>query len=237
MQVTCKQCGSEIPVENLNLDRMIAKCTECNAVFNFEDQMEDTDREQPAEKPEVSMPKGFQVENRGQELIITRRWFGLMFIFLAFFCVIWDGFMVFWFGMAFSEGSLMMAGFGTLHAAVGIGLTYYVLAGFFNKTVITVGGRNFTVKHRPLPFPGKELDPNDIEQLYCKEIVNRRSSSSGGSSTYFTYELHALTRDGKHQKVLKGLTEVEQILYVEQEIERFLGIKDRSVEVRGEVDR
>ena len=35
MRVSCKSCGAAIPAANLNLDRMVAKCGACHAVFAF----------------------------------------------------------------------------------------------------------------------------------------------------------------------------------------------------------
>ena len=35
MRVSCKSCGAAVPAANLNLDRMVAKCGACHAVFAF----------------------------------------------------------------------------------------------------------------------------------------------------------------------------------------------------------
>lgn len=33
MKLSSPECGAEIPADNINLDRMVAKCRECNTVF------------------------------------------------------------------------------------------------------------------------------------------------------------------------------------------------------------
>jgi len=38
MQPACKQSGTEIAADHINLDRLSAKCSVCNAVFSFADQ-------------------------------------------------------------------------------------------------------------------------------------------------------------------------------------------------------
>jgi hypothetical protein len=231
MQINCKQCGAQVPAEHINLDRLIAKCTSCHSVFSFADQIEDTTSVQPVERVAAPMPKRFEVNTSGGRLEITRRWFSFKFIFLTFFTLFWDGFMVVWFGIAISQGIWPMAAFGTLHGAVGIGLLYYVLAGYLNKTVITVDKRELAIAHGPLPwFGNKQMNPKDIEQLYCKEKIHHSRRS-----TNYSYEVHAILRGGTHEKILSGLDESEQVLYIEQEIERFLEIKDRPV--RGELGR
>ncbi len=77
MQIHCKQCGAQIPAEHLNLNRLIAKCTSCNSVFSFADQVEDTGSTQYVERLAVPMPKRIEVNIFGGRLQITRRWFSL----------------------------------------------------------------------------------------------------------------------------------------------------------------
>lgn len=137
MQLTCKQCGAEIPADHINLDRLIAKCSVCNAVFSFAAQFGQSETSPTFNRIAVPMPKGFTVDDLGGQLKITRRWFGPKIIALAFFALFWDGFMVVWYGIALWNQIWFMALFGLLHLAVGLGITYYVLAGFVNRTFIT----------------------------------------------------------------------------------------------------
>ncbi len=231
MQIYCKQCSAEIPAGNINLDRLIAKCSDCNSVFSLANQFGEADGYQTFKRVEVPMPKGIEVENFGGELQISRRWFSPMIIALTIFALFWNGFMVMWYGIAIYNRIWVMALFGLLHAGIGVGLIYYVLAGYLNTTVIKANMGDLEIKHGPLPSPGNTRpDRGLIGQLYCKAKIHRGRNSTGCS-----YELHATTKDGKHKKLLTGLTESEQALYLEQEIERFLDIKDRPV--RGELGR
>jgi hypothetical protein len=119
--------------------------------------------------------------------------------------------------------------FPLLHVAVGIGLTYYVIAGYLNKTYVRVDISNIVIKHAPLPFFGnKTLNSSGIKQLYTKEKV---SHSRHGSSV--SYEVHVITHDRKNVKLLSGLESSEQALFIEQKIERFLKIEDKAV--KGEI--
>jgi len=231
MQINCKKCGAEIPAENVNVERLIAKCSKCNSVFSFADSFGDAERAQSVRRLNVPMPERFKMENVGSDLKITRRWFSWIFVALTFFAIFWNGFMAVWFGMAISQGIWIMALFGLLHGGIGIVLLYYVLSGYLNKTVVTVNRQSLEIKHGPLPYPGKKLNSVDIKQLYCKERVSR---SSKGSISY-NYEVHAVARDGKDRKLLTGLGGSDQALFVEQEIERFLRIEDKPV--AGELSR
>ena len=48
----------------------------------------------------------------GTTLEIRRRWFTAAVLFLVFFCVFWNGFMIVWHGMAFASGAWFMSLFG-----------------------------------------------------------------------------------------------------------------------------
>lgn len=231
MQLVCKQCGAAIPSENINISKLVAKCTACHAIFRFEDQLGPAQEPVTTPRLEVPMPQGIQVDQLVSRLEITRRWFSLKIVFFTVFTLFWDGFMVVWFTIALSQGAWAMAAFGSMHGLVGLGLTYYVLAGYLNRTIITVNRSLLTITHAPLPWPGqKTLNPKDITQLYCKEQMHRNKSSVS-----YTYEVHGILRDNTHIKLVTGLDNSEQAFYLEQEIERFLAIEDQPV--RGEIPR
>jgi hypothetical protein len=192
-------------------------------------------------RAEVPLPKGLSVQReepagigfgeaagRGK-LVILRRWFSPKYVFLLFFCVVWDGFLLFWYSIVFSQGgegpAVIMGLFPLLHVAVGVGLTYSTLAGFLNTTTLTVEDDLLRVRHRPVPWIGnRDLRVADLKQLYVREHVSR---SRNGTST--TYRVHAVLDGGNDLKLLSGLEDASQALYVEQQIERHLGIVDEAV--------
>ncbi len=178
---------------------------------------------------DLGLPDGMEMYGDGSSLEITRRWFSWVNIFLTVFVVFWCGFLVFWYAMAFQTRALVMLLFPLIHVAVGVGLAYYVLAGYINKTYIRADWSNVSVRHVPLPWWGNQnIEARDIKQVYVKERISR---SRRGSSV--TFEVHVLTHSGKNLKLLSGLPNSEQALFIEQEIEKFLHIQD--VPVRGEM--
>jgi hypothetical protein len=223
MQLNCPYCGHQIPAADINVERMVAKCASCSAVFGFEDPVAAAPAF--ARKLDVPLPKGILMEQQGYELAITRRWLSPKFFFLVFFCACWDGFLCFWYSMALSQRVWVMAIFALGHAAIGLGLTYYTIAGFLNHTLIRVSPSQLDVSHAPLPWPGKKrLDSTSIAQIYCKEHISR-----GKNGTTTTYQVHAATQAGVQEKLVEALDSSDQALYLEQEIERFLNIKDAPV--------
>jgi hypothetical protein len=176
------------------------------------------------------MPANVMVNHTGTGLELAYRWYTSKFIFLAVFCLFWDGFLVFWYSMALGgEMEMMAILFPLLHVAVGLGLTYYTLAGFLNKTLVTVNPGEITIQHLPLPwFGNKVVQSTQLKQLYTEEIVRH-----GKNGTTITYRLNTVTHDEKKVKLVSGIDSKDTALFLEQGVEKYLGIKD--VPVSGDV--
>ena len=238
MLFKCKACGATLQKEDIDLPTGIASCGHCHAVMSFAEEMGIKPQPAPApapaaeERPLVPRPREIQVDDQPHRLLMTRRWFHPMLIFLAFFCLFWDGFLVVWYtaGAFFARqagpASLIMFLFPLVHVAVGVGLTYYVIAGFFNRTVVTVTQERFSIVHGPLPWWGnRELRRDEVRQLYCQRHVS--TNKNGSTSTNFS--VNAVTADGQKLKLLSGLHDLDAAIYLEQQIEARMGIKDERV--------
>ena len=230
MQINCKQCGHEIPAADVNIDALIAKCSVCNAVFGFADDVDkgEASRGRRPRRAKVPLPPRFSVNETGRGLQIVHRWWRPMFIFLAFFCVMWFGFLAAWYAMAMAtESPVFFLLFPLIHVAIGIGLGYFTLAGFVNRTVIDVNGQALRIRHGPLPWFGNRTIPSDsLDQLY---VIRRAHSARQTHGTQFSYDVRAVNKRGEQLKVLEHLAEPEQALYIEQAVEDRLGIENLPV--------
>ncbi len=167
-EVVCPECGRPVPSADINVTALVAKCSDCSLIFDLEHSV-------PALAPatEPARPAGITMDSGlGGELLLKRRWFHPMLFFLLFFCIAWDAFLVFWYAIAlFGPGNnggmgWLMIVFPVAHVAVGVGLTYYVVAGFLNKTEILVTADSLYVRHRPIPWRGnRELRRDEIRQI------------------------------------------------------------------------
>lgn len=227
-------------MSSLDLDRRlgIVSCRHCGAIYDLTrtDQRvsEETDGSQSSmkekmERAPAALPERFSVElGRGDLLRIRWRWFKPVAFFLLFFCLGWDGFLLAWYttGVASNtELSLLFFVFPLGHVAVGVGLTYYTAALFLNRTTVTVKRHELRVSHSPLPWaPSPRIPVRDLEQIYIERKV-----SHNDSGTSVTFQLMAVTRTHTGQKLVGGLSELGQALYLEQEVERVLGVRDRPV--------
>jgi len=223
MQLTCTKCGAAIAPADINLQAAIAKCSQCGEVFGFAAQVPGA-LTTPATKPPVSMPKGFALAQQLNDLVITRHWFSPSHIALLFFCLFWDGFLVVWYTIAFTvHGPLIMFLFPLIHAAVGIFITYTMIAGFVNNTDFVINDRQITVTHYPMWWPGNITIPAEqIDQLFCEEVV-----SSNRNSTTYTYTVKVCLKGGDRLTLVKGLEQPNHAEYIEQQVEQRLRITDR----------
>lgn len=174
-------------------------------------------------------PKEVTLQKQSDRLELSWRWFSWKYFPLAFFCVAWDGFLCFWYSIAFSTGApWIMIVFPVAHLAVGVCLTYYTLAGFLNHSQLVVDRETFSVSHGPLPWWGNLRVPvSKIEQLYCKEKPGKEDST--------TYQMSVVLKDGRKKDLLSNLDSPEIGFYIEHQIENWLRIPDRPV--RGEIPR
>jgi hypothetical protein len=193
-----------------------------------------------AKRMDLGLPDKLELRNHGSGIEIIRKWFGWQTLLLTGFAVFWNFFLFSWFSIATAFGGLF-ASFNNpvmsiftliplIHVGAGVGMAYAALAGWINTTRIRVDQGRISVRHGPLPWLGnKDLDGSDLKQLYSKEKITR-----GRNSTTIKYEVHALTANGKNQKLVSGLESSEQALYIEQEIERYFRIEDTPV--RGQIE-
>jgi hypothetical protein len=223
-----------------DLDRRlgIVSCRHCGAIYDLTrvgrpptDAADSppVERKESLDRAPAAMPHGFTVEKGGSDLLRIRwRWFKPMALFLVFFCVVWNGILI----GVYSLGTSTDAGlpfivylFPLGHVAVGLGLTYYTVALFLNRTTVTVKPHELRVRHAPLPWsPSHTIPVRDLEQLYVERKVTHTKNG-----TDVTFQLMAVTRAHTGRELIGGLSELDQALYLEQEIESVLGLRDRPV--------
>jgi hypothetical protein len=255
MEINCTTCGVRIPAEDMNLDRMVAKCRICNTVFDFSAQLATEAAVPQRRRPFVNLPARMEIivdarriahqddyrhaPGEKREITIARRWFEPgRHLPLLFFCLFWDGFLVHWYTALASGTAHTKSGatpgltfflFPLLHVGVGVFLTYSVIAGLFNTTLVGIRGDDLFVSHGPIPWRGNRTIPAaSITQLFCEEKVSRSNKNET-----LTYSLTAILDGGERVQLLTGLTAVEQALFLEQTLEERLEIVD--VAVAGEV--
>jgi hypothetical protein len=233
MDLQCRRCHKPIASGDINVQQLIAKCGACGAVFTFGATEAAAEGTQRATRGAIPMPARWKMQREGGVLVFSHRWFRPLFIFLAFFGLLWNSFLFQWYHVAFgltseqsfSALSILFVVLPLLHVAAGLALTYFTLAGFLNTTTISVDHVSIRVRHFPLPWlHAGSINNSDLDQLYCKES---RQESKG--QTYYRYKLCALLRNGRERVLLSNMDSPDQALYLESELEKALGITDKPV--------
>ncbi|QQE10754.1 hypothetical protein JD969_14775 [Planctomycetota bacterium] len=232
MKIECIGCGVTIKSKNLNLDTMMGHCEHCNSITSFSSLVQENRSEvmkSSAIRPQIDIEDigSIKIEETHNAYQITRKWYSHAVFAMLVFVIFWDGFLVVWYSMAFSDADspLMVKLFSIVLVAIGLSLTYAVICSFINKTVIRLDTQKLTVKHGPIPwFGNRKISALNIRQLYVKEKVHR-----GSDSTTYSYNLNVITNDDRDIKLLSRIDDPEQARAIEQVLEKQLGIKDQAV--------
>ena len=220
--IECPHCARRVPASDINIDEMVAKCSTCNHVFRFS--LDDDRSESRENEPEPAIPTGLKVEQGyGGEFRIRRSWFSAQLYFLLFFCIAWDSFLVFWYAMALGIGNNGQGGgfewiaiiFPIAHVAVGVGLTYYVAAGFLNSTIIQLDQSMLSVRHGPIPWRGV----TGVPVMEISRIEVDFASSNSGTHSYAV----SANREGNQVVLLSSLPR-KQAHYIGWQLGRQLDV-------------
>jgi len=171
----------------------------------------------------LPIPEGLDIIQTPQTAIIRRTWFSHMVWLLLFFCIFWDGFLLFWYSGVLSHAErpgasqLPLLLFPLFHLAIGVGLTYLVVCTFVNKTDIILGDGTLAVKIHPLPWPGnKSLPASAMTKFLVREHFTRSENS-----TSISYRVHYVDVTNREQRLVTGLKTREQADYIATSLARY----------------
>lgn len=225
--LTCPSCGASHDTDDDVVKATATGCGTCRALAALRAGAPSAQQVIATSAEPVPLPPQIQVVERGREVTIVHRWFTWAYPVLALFSVVWMSVLVFWYAVALQpDAPLTMRLIPVVHVAVGLGLCYTTVAGFVNRTYITIDRDHLSVRHGPLPWRGNvDLAGHELEQVFCtgKTIRQQRRMQT-------IYSVEAVLRDGRKLRLVRGLGAREQALFIEQTIERHLGIADRPVQ-------
>jgi len=220
----CPSCSSPLQLQGMDPDSGHIKCSYCGALMVLPGT-----GPRPAafrERPPLPLPPRMELRLTPHGVQISRRWFSVAVLFLIPFCLIWDGFLVVWYAMAFKGGApVLFMVVPLIHVSIGLGLSYWTLASLINKTFISIERGELVITHSPLPWFGYRRIPGImIDQIYAKCHVTH-----GKNGPRTDYQLWHVNSTGRHEKLHANNLTSDQALYLEQQIELALRIKDRGI--------
>lgn len=224
-KVDCPSCSNTIPGEHLNIQTNIAKCNSCDIIFSISEQVEKLSLQNDISQ-DVLRPEGVELTHFQNDLDISvqQPWSILEMILVSIFpfvpFAILPAFIELFPPTLFFKVSLLSLFFGSF-------IAYF--AYFFirkkHKIYIHIDDQDLHIERRPKKFiKDKKYAIKDIDQVYIKTVM--ASSGTKGVGIFM------LVNDIKGQKKVELINSVSsrtKAKYIEQEIERHLGIKDRRV--------
>lgn len=245
MDIKCKGCGGEISAENINFRQVTASCPTCHISFNIAKQLGAFDSAESPPIPHsaqphnslkprrpIARPANIEVDKWDNQLLITHPYYGFSKFGLAFITIFWCGLIGFHYYLSLTEmrvGAEMLLSliFPIFHVLFGMSLLGTAIQAFVNSTVIHIEHDHLYQHHVPISVPWvKRVDVPiaDIVQLFCVKQVS--VDADGDSHT--KYELYISRKKGKDM-LLWSNKDYMPLLFIEQEIEEFLGIQDQLV--------
>ena len=227
----CRNCGAGLEADRIDTSLGVVTCSHCGSLHDIpgdsgavaSGDIASSEPKPRAVKPvrkEVDLPRRFKVRRTPGSMEIT--WSAGGPVHGLALCIIAGGIGY----MALTTGILPFL----IASAV---FFYFAAVRTINTHRIRVDKARLRVTQGPLPWPGKrKLDTSDITQLYATEHETRSDHSRNDSQQNKVrkhYRLSANRRSGGHIKILSGLNDPLQALWLEQEIERLLGITDQPV--------
>ena len=227
----CRNCGAGLEEDRIDQSLRIITCSHCGSLHDFpgaslrqfEGELDSNNSDALSPKPErqeVALPSRFKVHRTAGGMEI--RWpVGGVF----------QGFVLLAIAAGFSYIAVTQGMYFLM--PVSIGLVYFAAVRTFNKHIIRTDSSSLHITQRPLPWLGaRNLSVSDIEQLFSTEYETRQEKGSDGDhriEVQKNYQLSAHTRTSQSVRLLRGLSDPLQALWLEQEIERALGIRDKRV--------
>lgn len=163
----------------------------------------------------LNQPDGIEVQDLGDRLRITRRWFYWTSVPLGLFALAWIGLTL----CKYTDNLLNVCSFFFL--GLGLLALYISLLSLTNRTEIEVNRQVLTIEHGPLPrFSRDKVVPiADIDQLFVKTIKTSGNLAAGSRS----WALYMVDRFGEKRELIGSMPDWNQAQFIKQEIERFLG--------------
>lgn len=224
-KVDCPSCSETVPGEHLNIQSNIAKCNSCDIIFSINEQVEKLSLQNNISQ-DILRPEGVELTHFQNDLDISvaQSWNTSEIIFISLLPLI-----LLMISSAFIElappTSFFKVGLLSFWLVSIVGYIAYFFIRKKHKIYIHIDDRDLYIERRPKKFiKDKKYAIEDIDQVYIKSITS--SSGTKGVGIFM------VVNDIKGQKKVELINSVNsrtKAKYIEQEIERHLGITDRRV--------
>lgn len=216
LHVNCPSCDDKVDASNINIHDKVAKCGNCSALFSIVSDMEMLLAQESRE--EIARPDGVEIMHfqDEMELVIQQPPSVLNIIIISIFPFL-AGLGLFAF---FLKGGVRGLAVGLPSLVVSIYGILALVQAKRNKIYISVDQNNIKIEWRPRHLiRDKSFSVEDVEQLYVKK-------TSDGVALFMAYNT---VTGQKHRQIMGRISSIVRAKYLEQEIEKYLGIPNKKV--------
>jgi hypothetical protein len=167
------------------------------------------------------IPEKIDVIQNGMELTIRRRWLSWTVIPLLIFCIAWDSFLFVWYSSVLQskDTPLFAVLFPIGHVSVGLGLTYFVIASFLNKTDITISPTQVKVSTYPIPWGFRKV-------VHREDIMAMRIKHSSQSNGRLSYGIRYTDRSNREKSLIRGGLNDDQAEFIVHHLRQAFRLRD-----------
>lgn len=169
----------------------------------------------------IAQPRSIKRQSDADTLMLSLRWIGQGF-WVNFF--IWAAVVSFMTLILYDNKTQTRLLLVLPCFIFGGGLTYWFVALCINRTTCTVTKTTLLIRHGPLPWSGnRTVTRGEISQIFCQKHTFLAQSANA------LYFLGIVNTHGERLTVLDNMHSLTDLLYLEQEIETWLGIVNTRV--------
>jgi len=221
--VTCPNCSNKADAKDINIHDKIAKCGSCHQIFSFQHVLKALfSKPSTNQKPIVGNQVDIDVFEYKGELNISvvdfTDWLAIIAMSI--------GSILFFAAMVSLTGGTATIGVPLMFSSLSLfaGAIYRFIKYRENKMHIDVDDQYLHVQQIPrLLYKNKRYLRSNIRQFYSKTWAD------SGNKYYHLYMLYNGPEGEEHIKVTPYLRSRSRALYLEQELENFMGIPDERV--------
>lgn len=215
-KISCPACHQGIPAADINIHDKIAKCQSCDAVFSFQKEINSV-LDRTSVRQEIVRPEGIDLFHFQGDLDITlsqpvsvaESLLGVLPLTFAFL-----------FTMIYIGAPNAPIGLPIISWLITIPLLANLILRSKQKMHIVVDEKYLSIIRQPKKFKKNQYYAiEDIDQLYVK-------TANGKSILYMSV---VGIKGQKNIALIPDLDSILKAKYIEQEIERHLGIENRSI--------
>ena len=216
IKIECPSCQDHVSASEININDKIAKCGSCDVVFSFANEIVDIIPEAPKEG--IARPEGVEIMYYKDELELIldqpqAMWNILIASIMPFVAIF--AFLVHY---VKDKGGFVVGIVATLLSIYSI--VTMIIARKRNKIFVSVDDKKIKIEYRPKNLKKDKLyDVEDIEQLYV-------AATPEGCGLFMVYNS---VNGQKHQQIIGRISNVIRAKYLEQEIEKHLGLPNKKI--------